>query len=258
MKLIMLLALAGGVILASCGDAKKLQYLQGPFSDTSANTRVSYKEPSILPGDILTITVYSDNAAASALYNQPSTNATATASSPMNTGTNIGYLVDNNGNIQFHSLGNIQAKGLTRQQLGAKVVEKLEPVLKNAYCQVRFSNYKVTVIGEVNNPSVFTVPNEKISVLEAIGLAGDLTSYGRRDSVMIIRETDSTRKFGWIDLKKSDIFNSEFFYLKQNDVIVVHPIKSKSAVNDQIMVRNISLAATVISTLAIIITLIQN
>jgi len=258
MKLLTMLALVGVVLLASCGDAKKLQYLRGPYTDTSMNLKVFYKEPMILPGDILTITVYSDNAAASALYNQPATNAMATASSPTSAGGGIGYLVDVNGNIQFHSLGNIQAKGLTRQQLGAKVVEKLEPVLKNAYCQVRFSNYKVTVIGEVNNPSVFTVPNEKISVLEAIGLAGDLTSYGRRDSVMIIRETDTDRKFGWIDLKKSDIFNSEFFYLQQNDVIVVHPIKSKSAVNDQIMVRNISLAATIVSTLAIIITLVQN
>jgi polysaccharide biosynthesis/export protein len=253
--------LLGYVLFSSCGDVKKLQYLQGPI-DTSKYGTVNYKEPVIQNGDILSITVYSANPVASAIYNQAPTATvipsagTGNAPSLQTPGNVAGYLVDNQGNIQFHSIGNIQAKGLTRQELGATITKKLDTVLTNPYCQVRFTNFKITIIGEVTHPSVFTVPSEKVSVLEAIGLAGDLTVTGRRDSVMIIRETDKERKFGWIDLRKPDLFESEYFYLQQNDVVVVHPTKSKAAANDQVVIRNIGLASTVVSTLAILYSII--
>lgn len=258
MKLLSALLLAGLFIVCSCGDAKRLQYLQGPL-DAAKYGSVNYKEPVIQAGDILSIVVYSDNASASAVYNQAGT----ILNSPSNSNTVAspvsgvsGYLVDNSGNIQFHGIGNVKAKGLTRQQLGAQIADKLKTVLSNPYCQVRFSNFKVTVLGEVTKPSVFTVPTEKVSVLEAIGLAGDLTPFGRRDSVMIVRETDTERKLGWIDLRKTDLFNSEFFYLQQNDVVVVHPTRSKAATNDQVWVRNVTLAATLLSSLAVVYSLL--
>lgn len=254
--------LVGYVLFSSCGDVKKLQYLQGPI-DTSKYGTVNYKEPVIQNGDILSITVYSANPLASAIYNQVPTATvtpgavTGTAPSLQTPGNVSGYLVDNQGNIQFHDIGNVPARGLTRQELGKKIASLLENKLTNAYCQVRFTNFKITIMGEVSRPAIFTVPSEKVSILEAIGLAGDLTSFGRRDSVMIIRETDTERKFGWIDLRKPELFGSEFFYLQQNDVVVVHPTRAKAAVNDQVMTRNISLAATVLSTLAIVYSLIK-
>ena len=248
------------ITICSCGDVKKLQYMQGPL-DLSKYAKVNYKEPVIQNGDVLSITVFSDNPVASAEYNQPGSAIQASSAIAATTTTVTGagaasYLVDNQGNIQFHKLGNISAKGLTRQELGVKISKQLDSVLKNAYCQVRFSNFKITIIGEVSRPAVFTVPSEKVSVLEAIGLAGDLTAYGRRDSVMIIRETDTERKFGWIDLRKTDLFNSEFFYLQQNDVLVVHPTRAKAANNDQTWIRNVSLAATLVSSLAVVYSLL--
>ncbi len=203
----------------------------------------------------LGITVYSDNPAASAIYNQAA-QAPVTPGAVTNAANN-GYLVDNNGNIFFHSLGSIYVKGLSRAQVSAILTDKLKEVLKNPYTQVRFNNFRITVLGEVKNPSVFSIPTEKISVLEVLGMAGDLTSAARRDSVLIIRESDSARRFGWMDLRRTDIFVSEYFYLQQNDVVVVHPSKRKSTADDQVTARNIGIAATVVSTIAIVLTLFQ-
>ena len=255
MKLLsgLLILLSIGII-CSCGNPKKLQYMQGPF-DPSLYGKVNYQEPLIKTGDILGITVYSDNPAASAIYNQAA-QAPATPGALANTSNN-GYLVDNNGDILFHSLGKIHVKGLTRLQVADTVTRRLEEKLMNPYCQVRFNNFRITVIGEVKNPSVFSIPSEKISVLEVLGLAGDLTGSARRDSVMIIRESDSTRKFGWMDLRRTDIFASEYFYLQQNDVVVVHPSKRKSAADDQVTARNIGIAATIVSTIAIVLTVFK-
>ena len=238
-------------MMESCGDTKKLQYLQGPL-DASKYSSINYKEPVIQPGDILTITVFSDNPVASAIYNQASVSASTTAAV-----TGSGYLVDYNGNIQFHSLGNLAVKGHTRAELSAIISEKLKPVLTNPYCQVRFNNFKVTILGEVKNPNVFSIPSEKISVLEVIGLAGDLTDFARRDSIMVVREINNERKFGWLDVRRPDIFSSDFFYLQQNDVVVVHPTRKKATANEQLLVRNISIATSVISTIAIVLSVLK-
>lgn len=264
MKSVMLLAITATIILSSCGDSRKLQYLQGPLEPT-AYAQINYKEPVVQFGDILSITVYSDDARASALYNQlpVSVSAPQTISSgssgASNTvqGSNAGYLVDPNGNIYFHSLGNIPVRGLTRAQVATLVSSKLDTVLKHPYCQVRFLNFKVTVLGEVKNPAVFSIPSEKVSVLEVLGLAGDLTDYARRDSVMIVREVNNERKFGWVDVRRTDIFNSEYFYLQQNDVVVVNPVKKKPTASDQLWIRNISIVTSIISTLAILVNVIK-
>jgi polysaccharide biosynthesis/export protein len=250
MKIVSLaMALFYMVVMSSCGNTKKIQYLQGSI-DLAKYGKVNYNEPVIQVGDQLGITVFSKSAEASSLYNQPIVGGTTAA-------TVAGYTVDNNGNIMFQSLGNVTAKGLTRQQLGAAIAKKLDSVLTEPYCQVKFLNYKITVIGEVNRPSVYTVPSEKVSVLEAIGLAGDLTTFGRRDSILVIRETDVERKFGWIDIRQPEIFNSDYFYLQQNDVIVVHPTRAKAAAaNDQVWVRNVTLAATLLSSLAVVYSLL--
>ncbi len=251
MKSLIVLGFLGVVMMESCGDTKKLQYLQGPL-DASKYSSINYKEPVIQPGDILTITVFSDNPVASAIYNQASVSASTTAAV-----TGSGYLVDYNGNIQFHSLGNLAVKGHTRAELSAIISEKLKPVLTNPYCQVRFNNFKVTILGEVKNPNVFSIPSEKISVLEVIGLAGDLTDFARRDSIMVVREINNERKFGWLDVRRPDIFSSDFFYLQQNDVVVVHPTRKKATANEQLLVRNISIATSVISTIAIVLSVLK-
>lgn len=257
MKLLSTLILCSSLfVLISCGNTKNIQILQGSI-DPSKIAQINYSTPVIQSGDVLNITIFSDNAVASSLYNQGGSVVGQSAETVANNAS--GFLVDNNGNIRYYALGNLYVKGLTCDVVAKKIADEMMKanLLKNAYCMVRFANFKFTILGEVNKPSVFNAPNEKISVLEALGLAGDLTSYGRRDSVMVIREFEQSRKIGWIDLRKSDVFNSEYFYLRQNDVLVVHPTRNKAALNDQVIVRNITVGASVISTIAIIISVLK-
>lgn len=245
------------LVLASCGDVKKLQYLQGPL-DSNSYKQLNYQEPVIQAGDILSILVFSDNAKASAVYNQASagnvaigTEGAASTAAPPSSGA--GYLVGADGTIQFPGLGNLMVQGLTREQLAADLAKRLEEFLGKPFCQIRYLNFKVTVLGEVKQPSVFTLPAERVNILEALGMAGDLTDFARRDSIMVIRQNGNERNLGWLDLRKTDIFNSEFFYLKQNDVVVVHQTRKKSAQNDQLIARNISIGLSIVSTIAILL-----
>ena len=116
----------------------------------------------------------------------------------------------------------------------------------------------MTLIGDVNSPGVYSIPNERVSILEAIALAGDLTFYGVRENVLVIREVDGKREFGRINLTSPDVFSSPYFYLRQNDVVVVDATKRKAIVNDQLTVRYVGLFTSIISTIALIITVYQN
>lgn len=273
--LVYLPALVVVLTLASCSVRKNahkdLAYLQGNL-DTIPNLSVPVREVTIQKGDLLSIVFYSDNPEATAIYNQqqvaissssPSSSTTASgASSGSNSSPLItnGYMVDPQGNIYIQSLGSVHAEGLTRSELSKLLSEKLVPFLKNPYANVRFLNLKYTVIGEVNKPGYYNIPNEQVTVLEMLGMAGDLTIYGRRDNVLVIREKDGKREFGRIDLRKSDIFQSPYFYLQQNDVVMVQASAKKPTVNDQATLRNISIVtglASLASVTAVIINLFR-
>jgi polysaccharide biosynthesis/export protein len=252
---LLLLALVPG--WWSCGNVRELQYMQGQF-DTAKLAKIKYPETVIQSSDILSITVYSDNAQASAYYNLPAqTNVFNTgAASPaqsnvLTAGSN--YLVDDSGYIQFPGLGQIYVRGLSKEKLYAELKTRLTDKLQNPYFIIRLMNYRVTLIGEVNRPGQFNIPNERVSVLEAIGLAGDLTPFGRRDNVLIIREINGERTFGRIDLRSPDILSSPYYFLQPNDVIYVDPTRNKAAASDQVAVRNITLATSIVSMLAILI-----
>lgn len=248
------------VLSISCGDVRKIQYMQGDF-DTTKLSRIVYKEPGIQKGDLLAITVYSDNQLASSFYNQPtSTLAASSASgSGITNSSGSGYLVDDLGTIRLYELGIFSVEGLTRKQVAEKMVKAYidKNVLKNPYVEIRFLNFKITLIGEFNRPGVYTLPSEKVSVLDAIGLAGDLNTYARKDNVLIIREVNGTRQFGRLNLLGTDFFLSPYYYLQQNDMIVIDATKNKAAANDQVTVRNVSLAASVLTTIAIFINIFK-
>lgn len=250
------------MVLGSCGNIKNLQYMQGGFDTTKLS---SYTLPPIMiqKGDLLSITVFSDNPAATAIYNQ---SASTTAAPASGTGTMVpansspaagGYLVDDDGNIQFQGLGKLHVQGLTKAGLTDLLNTRFSPFLQNPYYTIRFLNYKITVIGDVAKPAVYSIPSERINVLEAIGLAGDLNITARRDNIRIIREQDGKRSFGEIDLRKPDIFAHPFYQLQQNDIIYVDFNKTKAAANDAVVIRNIGLATSIISTIAIIVTVLK-
>ena len=248
-----LFLLISGVLLFSCRTTRSVQYLQGPI-DTVALSRVSLPEPLIQKGDLVGITVYSDNPEATAVFNQQMNTTLASGAASGTTGTTSqsmpGYLVDANGNIRFQMLGELHVEGLTKMGLEALLKEKLGgKYLSNPYFNIRFLNYKFTILGEVTRQGVYSIPGDRISILEGLGMAGDMTLYGLKDSIMVVREINGKRSFGYLDVSKPDVFTSPYYYLQQNDVVIVKASPKKPDVSEQTANRNFSRAATISSIL---------
>lgn len=212
-----------------CVNTKKATYFNN-LASTTITTNTPVPETIIRKNDLLNITVSSLDAQASAIFNAPNLlPVTATGGSSNEI---LGYLVGNDGTIQFPILGNIKAEGLTKDQLKESIQKKLldQNLLKGPIVSVRFLNFRVTVLGEVKNPTAIDVPSEKISLLEAIGLAGDLTIYAKRDNVLVIRESENGNKeIKRINLNSAELLSSPYYYLKSNDIVYVEPNKSKVA-----------------------------
>ncbi|VAW25966.1 Polysaccharide export outer membrane protein [hydrothermal vent metagenome] len=232
--------------ITSCVSTKKIVYFQDDDGVIGNETVVAF-EPKIQVGDMLRIYVSAIDTEAATPFNlYESSGATSTKL--------LTYLVDIDGNINFPVLGKIKVAGFTNKQITNNLSQLLGSYIKNPVVNVRLINFKVTVLGEVNSPGTYTVPNERISILGAIGLAGDLSIQGKRKTVVIVREEEGKRKLITLDLSSKKILSSPYFYLAQNDVIYVEPNKAKinsSAVgaNAGIIISSIS---TVISLIAIL------
>ncbi|MCC6287106.1 MAG: polysaccharide biosynthesis/export family protein [Chitinophagaceae bacterium] len=233
------------LLFSSCRTQKQLQYLQGPI-DTVNLSKLNFPEPTIQKADVLSIVVYSDNPELTAFYNQQSSASTGTSGNiPSSTSTTSGYLVDNEGYIYFQTIGQIFVEGLTTKQLQDSLKEKLNPFLKNSYATIRILNKKFTVLGEVLKQGLFSFPSERVNILEALGLAGDITLYGLKDSIMVIRETNGKRVFGNLNVNDPNVLLSPYYYIQQNDIIIVKSTPKKPNVSDQATTRNLALVATI-------------
>jgi polysaccharide export outer membrane protein len=239
--------------LGSCVNTKEISYLQGSL-DSAKLAQVKIPDLVIQKGDIMEITVYSNNDnAALAPFNHSSASTISNSGSSTGVGGGSIYLVDNQGDIQFPVLGKIAVEGITKQQLIKKLNDSIEgKYLTGAYYDIHFVNNKVTLLGELNKPGPYSIPNERVNLLEAIGMAGDLTFFGRRDNVLVIREINGKREFGRIDLRDPNLFLSPYFQLQQNDVVYVDATKKKITANDQATLRYVSIGAAVASTIAVI------
>ncbi|GGC64971.1 polysaccharide export outer membrane protein [Pedobacter quisquiliarum] len=217
-----------------------------------------FQEPTIKPDDILSISIYTIDPNTSMVVNQLSTQSAPTAiamSSIAASPTPTGFLVDKNGEIQISVVGRVRLLGLTTFQARDLIQDIAAKSYNNPTVQVRYSNFKITVLGEVTRPATYTVPNEKLSILDALGLAGDLTIYGRRENVLLIRENDNKeRSLVRLDLNSTKLFESPYFYLRQNDVIYVEPNKGKAASLNVARTQTIALIGTA---LTVLITLIS-
>lgn len=248
------------IVLSSCGASLKNHQqrvlLQG--IDTAKDLSISFPDQKIKKGDLLTILINSDNKEATEIYNQSmGTSGTSGAGGATNLlAMGRGYQVDQNGQIFVHSLGLITAEGKTKSDLAAEIRKGLEIFLKQPYVTIRFANQRITVIGEVMRPGVIEMPDQKLSILDAIGFAGDLTQFGRRDNVLIMREVNGKREAGRIDLRTSDFYSSPYFYLQQNDLVYVEPTRKKPTGNEQVLSRNLTILTSVVSVAALVITLI--
>ena len=221
------------MFLCSCGSVKNVAYLQNSNYVDLSDSEFLY-DARIMPKDVLTITVNTVNPEAAAPFNlivRPTLN-----SSSSSVGGGYGslqtYLVSNDGTIDFPVLGNLQVGGLTKAQCEKMLHDKIKPYLnaaENPVVTVRMSNYKISVIGEVNRPGMYTVGNEKINILEALAQAGDLTIYGVRENVKLIRENDKgVKQIFTLNLNDAGIISSPYYYLQQNDIIYVEPNKVKA------------------------------
>ena len=210
------------VCFTSCVSTQKVIYFDNIQNKEFADDNVV---PVIQKSDILSITVSSLNPEATIIFNTP--NQTAGSYNPQTTG----YLVNNDGAILFPILGKLNVAGLTVKQFTSDLSTTLvtKKLLIDPIVNVRIINFKVTVLGEVAKPTVVPVPNEKISMLEAIGMAGDLTLYAQRDNVLLIRIENGKRITRRINLNSPDFLESPFYYLKTNDVVYVEPNKDKVA-----------------------------
>lgn len=240
-------------LVTSCVSNKKIAYFRDiqSLDQAKIENSVIFVEPKIQADDILSINIFTLNPINGIVVNQA-------APSPLLGGSNVApngnqvlnaFLVDKNGEIEMVLAGKIKVAGLTTfeaRELVRKVVSK---DYKDPNIQLRFANFKVSVLGEVNHPSAYTFPNEKVTILDALSLAGDLTIYGKRENVLVVRDQDGKKEFARLNLNSSEIFNNPFYYLKQNDVIYVEPSKAKSSANNAPQLQTIGIITSVLSVL---------
>lgn len=233
------------VSMGSCVSNKEIIYLQDEEGINALEAIVKV-EPKIQQDDLLSINVSALDAEAALPFNLFEAGNTTSLPKP------ITYLVNSEGDINFPVLGKIKVEGFTTKEITNHLTEALAIYIKNPIVNIRLMNFKVTVLGEVKSPGTYPVPNERISILEAIGMAGDLTIQGKRQTVVLVREQNGKRTFVDIDLTSREILNSPYFYLAQNDVLIVEPNKSKinsSAVgaNTGIILSSISFLISIVA-----------
>lgn len=215
----------------SCGSSRQVSYLQNEERLNLENQQPYLYDARIFPKDLLTITVSCSEPQLSAPFNQGTTTTTSTGSSNSENVSLPGYLVDNQGNIDFPILGGLHLGGLTKAEAEELLRGKLTRYLKETpVISVHISNYKFSVLGEVSSPGSFTVTNEKVNLFEALAMAGDLTIQGKRGNVKLLREDELGRKkIIKLDLKDPLIVNSPYYYLQQNDILYIEPNKAKAS-----------------------------
>jgi polysaccharide export outer membrane protein len=224
------------LFLSSCVTHDELlNFNKGPEFPTAPEAIQNLPQLTIQPDDLLSIRIKALDPIAAMPFNIDPENMNMQMMNA-NGGMRplIGYLVDREGTIDMPMLGKIKVLGRTTDEVRQIVLEKLEPFLNNPVVSVRFLNFRITVLGEVLQPGTFFVANERVTVLDMLGQAGDITPYGNRTNILVIREEDGQREFGRLNIQERDIFKSPYFYLQQNDVIYVEPLEVRTAsIRDQ-------------------------
>ena len=232
-KYVILLAV---IFLASCQSYKKVPYLQDAEVINQAQQLETLYDAKIMPKDLLTIVVSCTNPELAVPFNLTVATPMSLADKSQITSQPVlqPYLVDNEGRINFPVLGTLKVGGLTKSEAEQVIVRNLKPYMKETpIVTVRMANYKISVLGEVARPGTFTITNEKVNLLEALAMAGDMTVYGVRDNVKLIRETATGKQeIITLDLNKTETILSPYYWLQQNDVVYVTPNKAKARNSD--------------------------
>jgi polysaccharide export outer membrane protein len=255
------------LIFASCTSTKDVPYFKDVPDTTKTKTFIDapYHDPLIIPDDMLSVVVTTIDPTTTTPVNQGATMASSGsgsgllgsgASGPPQTVPGLTE-VDKNGNISIPILGTIKVAGLSTSDAKVVIQKLAEKYYKDPDVQIRFVNFTITVMGEVGRPATFILPNQKVSILDALGMAGDLTIYGRRDNVLLIRENNGVKELHRLNLNNSDIITSPYFYLRQNDVIYVEPNKQKVIAADAARARTLTVAGAVAAVLIVLLTRVK-
>lgn len=245
-------------VLSGCVSPKKIVYFQGDVDTGSAVRMPEPYTPPIKAGDVLSIQVSSLNAEASTYFNPYAPMAVANGRTSQLTNANglpeiSGYLVSQAGEIEIPLIGLFKVVGLTIPQIREQLREKLKTYLKEPTVNVRNLNFRISVLGEVVRPSLFTIPNDQITLIEALSLAGDATIYGRRDNILVVREENGQKTFTRLDITKRTLFRSPYYYLHPNDIVYVEPGKVRVSNADQFY-QIVPAILSALSLIAIIVT----
>ena len=253
MKKILLMAMLA-LALASCNTSKKIVY----FQDIQVNRPEAITEArdiTVQPKDQISILVSSKDPQLAALFNLPRVQYRVGDNNMQNTNGDVsGYTLDTEGYIDFPVLGRLYVAGMTKSEIASFIKKRLmdENLINDPVVTVEFMNLYYSILGEVNNPGKYMITKDQITLLEALSMAGDLTIYGKRDAIFVVREEDGQRVTHWVDLRTQDLFRSPVYYLKQNDVIYVQPNKvraGQSTINEN-NVKSVSLWISIASFLS--------
>ncbi len=244
------------LLLSSCASQKDISYLQDLPEGYSKKITDPY-EVQIKPNDMISIMVNSRDADLAQMFNLPMVSyQTGTKTTGQN--TVLTYLVDTNGDIDFPQLGTLHVAGMTRSELTKEIKKRLIDggLVNDPIVTILFQNFQISVVGEVTRPGNFQTTTDRVTIFDAISLAGDLTIYGLRDNVRIIREENGVRSVGTVDLRSADILESPYYYLQQNDVVYVEPNRARAGQREINSNRTVGTYASILSVLISIVSLI--
>ena len=248
---------------SACATTKNVTYFKDIPDTILQKTEVGeamYATPVIQIDDVLQVSIQTLDPEATAMLNQQSAATWPVTGGGSNTasGTGVsGYLVDKDGFIVLPLIGKLLVKGKTTVQVRDEIYKKASEFYKDPVVNVRYANFKITVLGEVSHPSSYVMPNEKVTLLDAIGVAGDLTIYGKRENVLLIRENNGKKEFARFNLNNSNLFTSPYYYLQQGDVVYVEPNRAKIASTDAARLRSLTIITSVVSILTLIMTRVR-
>ncbi len=259
-RLFSILTIVSILLLSSCIHHRELvNFNEGPQFSTAAETIANQNPILLQPDDLLSISVQSVDPRASAPFNFVTPEANKSESGAIEQRTNTtgqpNFLIDATGTINFPMLGQVKAAGLSTQQLRDSLTLKISKYVQSPIVNVRLTNFRFTIMGEVSRAGTFSIANERINILQALGMAGDLTNYGNRENILIIRERDGKREFGHLNLHQRDLFQSPYFVLMQNDLIYVEPLPAKIGATADGATKYLQWALPVISIISIVVSL---
>ena len=238
--------------LLSCRNSENVIYFQGEFLNASTLSHASFL-PVIEKNDLLDIKLISQNAEAAELFTPKIANSQTSVTYASGVPARGGFLVNQEGEIQLPYIGKMNVAGLTRDEIITQIETKLGEYINEPIIQLQIINFKITILGDVRSPGTYNIPNEKISIIEAIGIAGDLNITGMRKDIKLIREKEGKRKEYNIDFTDKAIFDSEFFFLKQNDIVYIPQNKAKisNSTFSQIYLPILSTVSILLSTITL-------